>query len=72
MSSSEDHVSLSEEKVRILKQVDYFYNRYRAGVGAELDRMLQREKELLLKEKRAKAKKKAGAKKSKPPADGQQ
>ncbi len=72
VSSSEDHVSLSEEKVRILKRVDYFYNRYRAGVGVELDRMLQREKELLLKEKRAKAKKKAGAKKSKPPADGQQ
>jgi type II secretory pathway component GspD/PulD (secretin) len=50
--TSEDHLTMSEERLRILKRVDYFYSRYRAGIAYELDELLSAERTKLETEKR--------------------
>jgi len=57
VKSSEDHLSLAEEKLRQLREIDYFYQRYRSGIGRSLGEMLEKERLRLAEEK---AKKKAG------------
>ncbi|MCX7704155.1 MAG: hypothetical protein N2234_08700, partial [Planctomycetota bacterium] len=42
--TSEDHLTMAEERLRILKRVDYFYNRYRTGIAHELDELIAAER----------------------------
>jgi len=49
--TSEDHLAMSEERLKMLKRVDYFYQRYRTGIAYELDELLATERMKLEMEK---------------------
>ncbi|RKY18906.1 MAG: hypothetical protein DRP63_01420 [Planctomycetota bacterium] len=51
VKSSEDHLSLAEEKLWQLREIDYFYQRYRSGIGKSLGEMLEKERLRLAEEK---------------------
>lgn len=58
IKTSEDHLSLAEEKMWQLRKVDYFYQRYRSGIGYDLGVMLEKEKERFIEERKRKERKK--------------
>jgi len=64
VKSSEDHLSLAEEKLWQLRKIDYFYQRYRSGIGRSLGKMLEEER-LRIAEEKAKKKAAKEAKKAK-------
>ncbi|RKY15608.1 MAG: hypothetical protein DRP82_01335 [Planctomycetota bacterium] len=67
VKSSEDHLSLAEEKLWQLRKIDYFYQRYRTGIGKSLGEMLEKERLRLAEEKaRKKAARKAREKSAEP------
>ena len=61
VKSSEDHLTLAEEKLWQLRKIDYFYQRYRSGIGHSLGKMLEEERSRIAEEKA----KKEAAKKAK-------